>query len=158
MTTPNLKPFADDIQRLTYDLVRYYAVCDRVCTEELNVTASQGYILLAMPDTGSISMNDLSAAMRLANSTMTRMVEGLVQKEMLSREPDPDDRRVVRVRLTGKGLDVRTGLKAALQDLFSQVLQIIPEEERSTILHSLETLNGAVLTALRACCGSELKE
>ncbi len=158
MTTPTLITFADDIQRLTYDLVRYYAVCDRVCTEELNVTASQGYILLAMPETGSISMNDLSAAMRLANSTMTRMVEGLVQKEMLSREPDPDDRRVVRVRLTGKGLDVRTSLKAALQDLFSQVLQIIPEEERSTILHSLETLNGAVVTALRACCGSELKE
>lgn len=158
MTTPALTTFADEVQHLTYDLVRYYAVCDRVCTEELNITASQGYILMAMPETGSITMNDLSAAMRLANSTMTRMVEGLVQKEMIAREPDPKDRRVVRVRLTGQGLDVRTRLKAALQDLFTQVLQIIPEAERPTILHSLETLNAAVLTALRACCGSELKE
>jgi DNA-binding MarR family transcriptional regulator len=155
---PFLTTFADDIQRLTYELVHYYAICDRVCTEELSVTASQGYILMAMPERESITMNDLSAAMRLASSTMTRMVDQLVQKELVTREPDADDRRVVRVRLTDQGLDVRSRFKSTLQDLFTQVLQVIPNGERSKILYSLETLNGAIVQALRDCCGTELKE
>ncbi len=154
----SLVTFADDIQRLTYDLVRYDAICDRVCVEELGVTVSQGYILMALPDTGSITMNDLSAKMRLANSTMTRMADQLVQKRLVTRGPDPDDRRIVRVQLTEQGQDVRARLKRALRDLFSEVLKDIPEGEKETIVHSLETLNQSIVRALKSCCGEEVGE
>ncbi len=85
MTTLSLSTFADSIQRLTYDLVRYNTICDRVCGERLSVTPAQGYILLALPETGSVTMNELSVKMKLANSTMTRMVDPLIQKELLTR-------------------------------------------------------------------------
>ncbi len=154
----SLATFVDDVQRLTYDLVRYDAICDRVCVEELGVTVSQGYILLALPEAGSVTMNDLSAKMRLANSTMTRMADQLVQKRLVTRGPDPDDRRIVRVQLTEQGQDVRARLKKALRDLFSEVLKDIPEGERETIVHSLETLNQSIAAALKSCCGEEVGE
>jgi len=154
----SLVTFADDIQRLTYDLVRYDAICDRVCVEELGVTVSQGYILMALPETGSVTMNDLSAKMRLANSTMTRMADQLVQKRLITRGPDPDDRRIVRVQLTEQGQDVRARLKKALRNLFSEVLKEIPEGERETIVHSLKTLNQSIAAALKSCCGEEVGE
>ncbi len=154
----SLATFVDDVQRLTYDLVRYDAICDRVCVEELGVTVSQGYILMALPDTGSVMMNDLSAKMRLANSTMTRMADQLVQKRLITRGPDPDDRRIVRVQLTEQGQDVRARLKKALRDLFSEVLKDIPEGERETIVHSLEILNQSIVNALKSCCGEEVGE
>ncbi len=155
-TTTSLITFADEIQRLSYELVHYYAICDRVSVESLEVTASQGYILMALPETDRITMNNLSIKMKLANSTMTRMVDQLVQKGMVLREPDPEDRRVVCIRITERGRDARDRLRDTLQTLFAQVIQDIPEEERASILNSLELLNRSILKMLKSCCGSEL--
>ena len=152
MTETSLSTFADELQRLTYDLVHYYAICDQVSVQQLEVTASQGYILLAIPEMDSISMNDLSIRMRLANSTMTRMVDQLVQKGMVSRAADNQDRRIVLIRLTEHGKAVRTGLKQTLHDFFSQVLSDLSEEQRGEILRSLDTLNRSILKTLNSCC------
>ena len=145
--------FADTLQQLTYDLVRYSALCDRVCTEELGITGSQGYTLLAIPEGESISMNDLSSKMKLASSTMTRMVDQLVQRELVGRHPDAEDRRIVRVRLTEQGGQAKKHLHSTLQAFFSQVLQAISEGEREPMLRSLENLNQAIMNTLKSCCG-----
>ena len=154
----SLITFANDIQRLTCDLAGYYAICDRVCVEELGVTASQGYILLALPETGSVTMNDLSVRMKLANSTMTRMVDQLIRKGMLTREPDPEDRRIVRVRLTEQGQDVKIRLKKTMQGLFTQILEDIPDGNREQILRSLGTLKQSIVDTLKSCCETEVAE
>jgi len=151
-----LSILADEIQRLTYDLVHYYGICDRVTIQQLGVTASQGYILLALPEMDSISMNDLSIKMRLANSTMTRMVDQLVRKGMVNRATDNQDRRIVLIHLTEQGQEVRTRLKNALQDFFSQVLGDLSTDQRNELLHSLETLNQSILKTLESCCGTDM--
>ncbi len=147
--------FADTLQQLTYDLVRYSAMCDRVCTEQLSITGAQGYTLLAIPEDDSISMNDLSLKMKLASSTMTRMVDQLVQHGLADRYPDTEDRRVVRVKLTERGSQAKAELHGTLQGFFSQVLQVVPEGERETMLRSLETLNRAIMNTLKTCCGPD---
>jgi DNA-binding MarR family transcriptional regulator len=156
MTETPLTTFADEIQRLTYDLVHYYAICDQVSVKPLEVTASQGYILLAIPEMERISMNDLSIRMRLANSTMTRMVDQLVQKGMVNRATDNQDRRIVLIQLTEQGRDVKTRLKDTLQDFFSLVLGDLSEDQRGEILHSLETLNQSILKTLKSCCEADM--
>ena len=154
-TSPSL---ADEIQRQTYELVHYIGICDRFCVQELGVTASQGYILLALPEMDIITMNDLSLKMRLANSTMTRMVDQLVQKGMVVRETYNQDRRIVHVRLTAQGYDVKTRLKNTLQDFFTQVLGNLPENRKGEIVEGLEVLNQSIVKTLNACCGSELAD
>jgi DNA-binding MarR family transcriptional regulator len=151
-----LLPFADTIQRLTYDLVHYSALCDRICTEQLGITGSQGYTLLVIPDDESISMNDLSVKMKLASSTMTRMIDQLVQKGLVDRQPDSEDRRVVRVRLTERGGQAKMQLHETLQGFFSQVMRDIPESDRNPVIRSLERLNQAIRNTLKSCCGSDL--
>ena len=150
-------PFAQTLQRLTFDLARYTAICDRVCTETLNITGSQGYTLLTVPDDESISMNDLSLRMKLASSTMTRMIDQLVQKGMVDRQPDAEDRRVVRVCLTRRGAQAKMQLQEKLQGFFTRVLQDIPEGEREAVLRYLGTLTQAIRSTLNACCGQDLE-
>jgi DNA-binding MarR family transcriptional regulator len=156
MTETTLTNYADQIQRVTYDLVHYYAICDRFITQQLDVTASQGYILLAVPEMDTINMNDLSLKMRVANSTMTRMVDQLVQKGLVNRSADPQDRRIVLVSLTDHGKEVRSKLKNTLQDFFRQVLCDLPSNQLVGILESLETLNQTITKMLRSCCGTEI--
>lgn len=148
--------FAETLQSLTNDLVRYSSLLDRVCTENLTITGSQGYTLLAIPDSGSISMNDLSLKMKLASSTMTRMVDQLVQKGLADRKPDPEDRRVVLVFLNNNGRQAKHQLEEALQTFFLTVIQEIPENERGQLLRSLELLNQAVMNALQCCFGTDV--
>jgi len=156
MTETALSNYADQIQRVTYDLVHYYAICDRFITQQLDVTASQGYILLAVPELDTINMNDLSLKMRVANSTMTRMVDQLVQKGLVNRSADPQDRRIVLINLTDQGKEVQLKLKDTLQDFFCQVLCDLPAEQLIGILEGLETLNKSIREKLKSCCGTEL--
>ncbi|MBA4380657.1 MAG: hypothetical protein C0393_08295, partial [Anaerolinea sp.] len=142
------------LQRQLYQLVRTYELCDQACLAQNGVTASQGYTLLSLPEEGCLSMNDLSEAMGLAGSTMTRYVDELVRKGLAHRKPDAEDRRVVRVELTERGQKVRSILESALQDFFKQVLDEIPADERSGLLHVLEQVSQAIAKVFKVCCAN----
>ncbi len=149
--TTSLKNFSSQIQRLTYQLIRYQDICDRVYLEQLGITSAQAYALLALPEEASLTMNNLSETMGLANSTMTRTVDQLVIKKLVEREPDPDDRRVVRIRLTANGRETQRSVKSAFQDFFEQALREIPSEDRETVLQSLGQISQAIANGLEAC-------
>lgn len=144
--------FAARVQQLLYELIRKYEVCDQGCLARHGVTASQGYTLLAVPGAANVSMNQLSEAMGLANSTMTRIVDQLVHKGLVSRRHDDEDRRVVLIGLTAKGQQVRRALDSERQDLMQRVLGEIPADERATILFALEKLGELIGKALETCC------
>jgi DNA-binding MarR family transcriptional regulator len=97
-------------------------------------------------------MNELSEAMGLANSTMTRMVDHLLGKGLVCRRPSEEDRRLVLVGLTALGQQVRRNLESARQDLLQTVLAETREDERPAILHALEKLIELTGKALQACC------
>lgn len=143
--------FAESLQRLTNDLVRYSGVLDRVCTETLDISGSQAYALLAIPDGESIAMSELSLKMKLAGSTMTRTVDPLVKKGLVIRQPDTEDRRVVRVCLTEGGMKAKQQMQNTLQWFFSSVMEEIPAGEREVVIQSLERLNAAIINALQCC-------
>jgi MarR family transcriptional regulator, organic hydroperoxide resistance regulator len=147
-----LTSFYGQLERLLYNLIKNYEECNRVCVSQIGVTTSQAYTLLALPARQSLTMNELSDAMGLASSTMTRMVEQLGTKELARREPDEDDRRLVRVALTPQGKEVRSTLRQLLDTFFNQALDRIPAEEHAVILRSLERLNRAISESVTACC------
>ncbi len=140
------------VQRQIYQLVRLYQSCDRVCLVERGVSASQGYTLLSLPQEGTLSMNELSEAMGLANSTTTRIVDQLVKKGLVRRREDEEDRRVVRVQLTARGRELWQALTNELQDFFARAMEGIREDERPAILHALERLTNTLEKALGVCC------
>ncbi|MBI5879041.1 MAG: MarR family transcriptional regulator [Chloroflexi bacterium] len=150
----NLKSsaFAASFQRELHQLVRAYELCNQACLAENGVTASQGYTLLSLPQQGYLSMNDLSEAMGLAGSTMTRYVDQLVERGLVYRESDHEDRRVVRVKLTDRGRELRRVVERAMQEFFKQVLDELREEERSALLRTIEQVARAIEKVFRICC------
>jgi DNA-binding MarR family transcriptional regulator len=154
MSMDEVKVFAAHLQRQLYQLVRACELCDRACLTQNGVTTSQGYTLLAFPDDGCLTMNELSDTMNLSNSTMTRMVDQLVQKGLVRRKADESDRRIVLVELTDQGQATRDTLEKALQGLFAQILDGIPADERPLILRALEQVTQSVAQVLDTnnCC------
>ncbi len=143
--------FTTGLQHQLYLLVRAFETCDRMCVAELGVTVSQCYTLLALPEEGNVSMDELSKAMGLANSTMTRTVDHLVRKGLVYRAPDDEDRRIVRVGSTAQGGQVRRALEQAQQDFIRQALAGIQESERSAILYALERVAQSLAKVAKVC-------
>lgn len=143
--------FSLDVHRLISELIRNYERCVQCCLTEYNVTVSQSYTLLTLPSDGSMSMNELSQAMRLANSTMTRMVDHLVGKELVSRVADYEDRRIVRVGLTSRGKQVQYSLKQSQQEFLQTALIEIQDDDRSSILNALDLVTRSIAKAIEVC-------
>lgn len=153
MSGDNLDALAARMQRLTYQIFKNYELCDQWVITPHGLTVSQGYTLLAFPAQDTVRMSELSGSMGLANSTMTRMVDQLVQKGLVQREPDDTDRRAILVGLTLVGQEVQRTLQTQFQEFFKLVLQELEADERSAILDALEKLSG-VVAKVAATCGS----
>ncbi len=143
---------ADAMQRQLWKLLRGLERCDQEFLSRYGVTTAQGEALLAFSTGSRLSMNELSRMLGLANSTMTRMVEYLVARGLVSRAEDDQDRRIVRVTLTAEGRKLQGSLKEARREIQRLILSEIKEGERAGILEVLEKLNAAIDNAMRECC------
>jgi DNA-binding MarR family transcriptional regulator len=146
-----LRGFANAVQRLTRQIVKNNDACDKLCSACFGVTSTEGDAILRLPDKGTLSMDKLSKAMNLANSTMTRKAGQLIDKGLIYRASDPKDRRLVRVGLTRTGQGLRRDLKKALENFYRGALDEIQEEERGLIIRGLERLNAAIAKGARSC-------
>jgi len=80
-----------------------------------------------------ITMGDLSRIMGVPFSTATRTVDWLVNNCYVQRLADPDDRRVVRVELTGAGKELYQAMNDILLESAEQFLQNFSLEERKEL-------------------------
>jgi DNA-binding MarR family transcriptional regulator len=94
-------PTTVDAARLRLALMRL----SRRLRQEVSagLTPSQLSALARLDRGGPMSLRDLAAAERITPSTLTRIVASLEAEGLISREPDPDDRRVARVAVTVAG-------------------------------------------------------
>ncbi len=77
-----------------------------------------------------ITMGDLSRILGVPFSTATRTVDWLVDNGYVQRLADPEDRRVVRVELTGAGKELYRAMNDLLLESAEQLLHNFSLEER----------------------------
>jgi len=74
---------------------------------DLNLTAAQAGVLFALPADGAASVNDVAETIGLAQSAASVLLQRLEQAGLIERQPDPADRRAVRLTLTARGRALR---------------------------------------------------
>jgi len=83
---------------------------------------------------GPITMGELSRDLQAPLSTATRTMDWLVNNGYAQRLPDPRDRRVVRVELTGKGKETFQAISAFMQSRVEQAMGALSQAERKTFI------------------------
>lgn len=78
---------------------------------DMGLFAGQEQLLQALVQNGSLTMSELAKRLRVRVPTASKIVDRLAALDLVERLPEPDDGRVVRVRLTkkGKSLAARIG-------------------------------------------------
>jgi DNA-binding MarR family transcriptional regulator len=148
----NTSDFASSVHRLVDKIAKNNRVYEEACITFFGVTTSQGGTLLSLPLDNTLKMNELSNIIGVDNSTMTRMIDQLVEKGLVTRRTGEKDRRQVQIGLTPEGRKLHQELAGALEKFYQDSLERIPENERAAIKSSLETVNAAIGKGLEECC------
>jgi len=114
------------------------------------LTLAQCHALVEIGRAKSVSLVDLAGTIGLDTSTLSRTVNNLVAKNMVSRELDPDDRRYVTIQLTPKGNRYFQEIEASMDAYFHKIYENIAESDRALVLKGLTLLLDAIKES--NCC------
>lgn len=95
----------------------------------------QTELLYILSRTKDMTIKDIAAAMYITSSAATQMVENLVGQGLLERIDDPNDRRVVKVRLTPAGKKQFGAFKKTHIHRLDGILKNLSNEEMKYIIH-----------------------
>jgi len=101
-------------------------------------------ILAWLHDTGPLRPGALAAHFHLDASTISRQVASLEQAGLIAREPDAEDRRACRVRLTEHGQKVLTTTRAERRGVVRELLQSWSREDLANFASLLAAFNGGL--------------
>jgi DNA-binding MarR family transcriptional regulator len=100
---------------------------------------SQTALLSVLLRNGPTKMSEIGKFLKVSKPNITFLVDKLEEQELISRESDKTDRRVINIRLTEKGKAEIEQKKTALHGKIKMRLNQLTEEELSELQNSLET-------------------
>jgi len=101
-------------------------------------------VLACLVDNDSLMITHLARLSLLEQSRMTRIVDQMTINKLLERFEDDDDKRRVRVRLTGKGLKLAKQLVAEAQLHEKRLLSTLKDTDAAEVKRALQALLGAL--------------
>lgn len=122
----------EDLARLRAQLIASHPGGKAGSAADYDLFYSIGMILSRQQE--PITMGDLSRALDVPLSSATRIVDWLVKNGYAERQPDPDDRRIVRVALTATGLEMNGAINAFIRDRIERWLRRFTPQEGAVLV------------------------
>jgi MarR family transcriptional regulator, organic hydroperoxide resistance regulator len=132
--------FTASIQAIFPKLMHYLNAEESRELTGLGITPSQINALLVLYFHEDLTMGKLSSEIYLAESAATRLVNRLVNLNLVKRRGDDKDRRVVRVTLTSYGRQLSRLVFERRSFRFNNLAQHLDENERENLIVSLQSV------------------
>ena len=152
MNSMSLEEAAEQLHRLTKEVLRRYQFRDwnQICC--YGVSISQCHILDTLTEDGDLTMQHLAKRMFKSVSTMTRVVSQLVRRGYVKRRQGPKDRRVVHVSITPQGKAIVAAINRDLIETQKTILQEIPPDQWEGAFKVLAALAQGTRRWQETCC------
>jgi DNA-binding MarR family transcriptional regulator len=124
----------------------------------LGLTTTQLGVLFLLRQEVGAPAGLLAERLRVTPSTLTRIVDRLVRLNLVRREEDCDDRRVVRHYLSQQGADTLEEMARTGRAYLTEVLRQLPRDKLERLLEALQDLLEAAESAEKGGWGSEREE
>jgi len=144
----------DDVRQLMEAYPRIYYACHtrhvRDPETDQELSAHQASILDHLDEVEPTNVGELALHMDVTPSTMSIAARRLVRQGYVRRERDPDDRRVVLLRLTDAGVRVKSEKSVLDPERVEALLDQLGPGERQDALRGLSLLAEAALRTGRS--------
>ena len=131
--------FADCFAQAHQDV--YLHAVRRVRDKREQLTRETSAFLLHLAEAGPMTLTELSRHLDRAPSTLSEMVDHLASKDLIRREPDPEDRRRSLIWLTAHGREVQAREMYALdREHLRRAADQLPPDRRALLSELLGDL------------------
>jgi DNA-binding MarR family transcriptional regulator len=104
------------------------------------LTPSQAEILSVLSEQGDLTLAEVGRLIVCETGSPSRVVDLLVKRNLVRREPGTTDRRVVHLSLTPQGRDLMETVIKAEHALNTAMLQVLSPPERRTLVTLLRRM------------------
>jgi DNA-binding MarR family transcriptional regulator len=118
--------------------LKYYSI-QKFQGEGVNVTPSQMGILFLLSKGDGKTMSELSTALNIDNSTLTRLADRLVREGFAERIRDDSDRRISKLRITESGTAESRKALRITKEINNEIIRGFSEEEIAAFVRVLES-------------------
>ena len=115
---PPLEQFEESLDRVN----RVLNHLTQVFLAHRNLSMPRYRILRYLQSRAEVNMSEMQGSLLVCGSTLTELVDGLVRSGLVLRMRDQGDRRMVYLRLTGKGREIYREVLAFRCDRLKEVL------------------------------------
>lgn len=106
-----------------------------------DLTTGQLRVLRILGHYENCTMKDLAKMANVSMPTATGLVDRMVEDGLAVRADDPNDRRVVRVKLTRKAKNIRRKWQQRRREKIDRLLTRLGAKDRSRFVEAVETIH-----------------
>lgn len=115
------------------------------------VTLSQCHTLLEINSKNKESVTELAKNLGLDKSTISRTIDGLVNKGLVNRFIPEENRRMTTVELTQEGEDICNSINCNNDKYIADTLSVLTEQEREDFISSFEKITKQMILLRPSC-------
>jgi DNA-binding MarR family transcriptional regulator len=144
MKNPQVASQAEKMADVTFRLLDQCQEKQERVAKSLGLTVAEFKLMRALRGDPMVSVGELARRMELSNSRLTRILDGLVEKEVVTRDVSRQDRRVIIVELTTHGHDIQSILSERYVRTHQEILDLLPEGAADLVITAMERLSEAM--------------
>ncbi|ADD02297.1 MULTISPECIES: MarR family winged helix-turn-helix transcriptional regulator [Thermoanaerobacter] len=108
--------------------------------KDLTIGEQQVIIILSENKSNPMYMKDIALELGISPSTLTSIVDKLVEKGLVQRDSDLEDRRKIQISLTKKGQDLYKHLAMFREKILQPIFEKLSPQELETLKNILQKI------------------
>lgn len=145
MTTLKIDLIADNL--ISIHPLLYKSIY-RPMKHQSSITPGGMYVLGSLKRNGTQSMSDIGKCLSVPKPHVTVIVDKLIEDGLVERQSDPNDRRIVNILLTEKGIEVFENIKQEISENLKIKLSKLDEDEQEILADASRKVREILISIL----------
>ncbi len=107
---------------------------------EVNITPHHFEIMRLLEEEGTLYLAEIGESLQIAKAQMTKLIDKLVDLNIVAKKTDTADRRTINIALTGQGRTVLEEHKSNVISAIRETISRLSDKELEDLSTSLRTL------------------
>ena len=130
----------NNLREIVRVLIRNLELLERSEACCCGVTLTQCHAIVEIGRLKEVNLTNLAELLNLDKSTMSRIIDNLVNQSLVSREVHTQNRRYIIIKLTKKGNEIFMGIEKSMEDYYNNLISLVPKDKKDQVLESLQIL------------------
>jgi DNA-binding MarR family transcriptional regulator len=116
------------------------------CTHSIHreISLPQLVLLTNLRERGSMTVSELAGLLGVTAPSVSALIDRMEERELVGRERDALDRRIVHVRIAERGLTLLDELAGLRRDGLQRLLTVMSDEDLGHVVRAIEALRSAM--------------